>query len=1470
MPQINRIRIINFSYNNDKRHIVDERFDFYKGENALLSLKNGGGKSVLVQLIMQPIIPMVKIQGRKFQDFFKKKKTPTFALIEWKLESEGGYLLTGICIANRETTTRDNQDQENTIKYFTFTVSYNKGNICDIYNIPFCRKVDSNISILSFKDASDFLLEKSRDRVCDVKYFAQDDKMRYNQELLSYNISPEEWKNVIARINSDEGGVIEIFEKCKTSQQLMREWMIKTVETVIFNDQKGKNKLEEMLENLIDEMIENEQYIYEKITLDDFKTELGDIIDKINNLMQNFDRQTEIENKLIMLHKYLVIQIETLKAKIQDNNELINENYKKKAFIDIEERSNDYYVLTEKYEIIKNEHEEIKQEFDNMSLLIDETLHKINILKAAGLSIEINEISAALAFIEEEIKKLKGEAIDQEKIRNLEYTLKYKYSKLNEESNDKINQNEMMLKTIEESIHKLKEKITKSEREITALNHKISFLGAKTETFLIEEKKLKQEIGFNLNRNLFGEADRKDIENAKNSILEKENSLQKQKVNLQNEVDAKNARQIDLQNENEALQEKEIVNAGRISLKEQEKKTYYEREEELRVIYSSYDFDFNKKHSHEAMNQEFKNLVEKYYQSHNEFNSDLQNIDNTISSLKDGTLHVSEKFSVYLNDNDINYETGENYLRKRQKTIRDELLQNLPLLPFSFILTDEEIKKVKSKFDGKYFYNLIPIISYDTLNAKFQNNRSLVEIGNGASLICLYNQKMISAENIDDYLGELQNQRATLAQKVKHYKNAYEQAKKDMDINSSFVFSARYIGELESSIALLIKEKNGIVTRKKDISDENISIEKEKKNFLELLEKIIVEIVKIESYKSKFAQFLTANLQYEADVKDIAALTSQQTLTTNENNEAMKTRETEISKKTEMTNARIYMQFENVKHKDGLARYENASDGELLEGDVKNLESILSSLKNKIEGDLARIEKDKESKHAEISRKSSEMGRLNITPEEYDGTIYNELILKQFEKDFEARTKEKKIVEKQERELSEDKAIAKTNTENALNEVLKIPSEVIPKEDIKLNFKARRDACDQGISDMKAKTREYEGENTIYIKASDKIAEIVDTTKRLPVSREYESDVDIKTYFDLTLASFFNIKKSNSEEEKHFNILYNRTMNKFKEKNTNLDNIIKGLESLKEQAALSPDNYFYFYERAVNQRDMLSDMIKIYEIRLANLEKNKYDMIVQSHLHSMQLYEEVAKITKDSAIKLSGRTAPVSMLKIDMEDPKDKEQSMDKMKAYIETRIQDTKDDLKKEKSKEEIKRNINKYMSSWELLNVISNLDKLVVRAYKIDINANNSQYKTWEQVMKENSGGERFVSFFAVLAALMSYSRTSQKTEDEYIRNKDTKVLLMDNPFGPISSEHLLKPLFEIAKKYQTQLICLTDLKQNSILNCFDLIYMIKIRTNTFGTNEYLKVEEEKREGVDMENDENLEKAVFRVDDYTQVELF
>ena len=49
MSKISRIRILNLNYNNNTIKIDDETFDL-GGQNTLISLRNGGGKSVLVQI----------------------------------------------------------------------------------------------------------------------------------------------------------------------------------------------------------------------------------------------------------------------------------------------------------------------------------------------------------------------------------------------------------------------------------------------------------------------------------------------------------------------------------------------------------------------------------------------------------------------------------------------------------------------------------------------------------------------------------------------------------------------------------------------------------------------------------------------------------------------------------------------------------------------------------------------------------------------------------------------------------------------------------------------------------------------------------------------------------------------------------------------------------------------------------------------------------------------------------------------------------------------------------------------------------------------------------------------------------------------------------------------------------------------------------------------------------------------------
>jgi hypothetical protein len=127
--------------------------------------------------------------------------------------------------------------------------------------------------------------------------------------------------------------------------------------------------------------------------------------------------------------------------------------------------------------------------------------------------------------------------------------------------------------------------------------------------------------------------------------------------------------------------------------------------------------------------------------------------------------------------------------------------------------------------------------------------------------------------------------------------------------------------------------------------------------------------------------------------------------------------------------------------------------------------------------------------------------------------------------------------------------------------------------------------------------------------------------------------------------------------------------------------------------------------------------------------------------------------------------------------------------------------------------------------MQILTSIDSIINR-----LNRNKEIEARFEYAQLDNI-------IFSVLVFIME--RTLSEDEECTLGSISAFLEQKANPFGPISSEHLLQPMFEIAKRHRTQLICLSDLKQNSIMNCFNLIYMLKIRTGAIDGKEYLKFE-------------------------------
>ena len=127
MPHINRVRVNNVRYNFGTQFYDDfiMRFDC---KNVLYDLANGGGKSVLLLLLLQNLIPNCTLDDKQpVEKLFRGEggSTVIHSLIEWKLDDylvkdDYRYMLTGFCA-------RKAKDDENKKYYYTAKIQLTSG-----------------------------------------------------------------------------------------------------------------------------------------------------------------------------------------------------------------------------------------------------------------------------------------------------------------------------------------------------------------------------------------------------------------------------------------------------------------------------------------------------------------------------------------------------------------------------------------------------------------------------------------------------------------------------------------------------------------------------------------------------------------------------------------------------------------------------------------------------------------------------------------------------------------------------------------------------------------------------------------------------------------------------------------------------------------------------------------------------------------------------------------------------------------------------------------------------------------------------------------------------------------------------------------------------------------------------------------------------------------------------------------------
>lgn len=317
MPQINRIRVNNVKYNFGTQFYDDFMMRF-NCSNTLYDLANGGGKSLLMLLLMQNMIPNCTLDDKQpIEKLFRQGSgnTVIHSLIEWKLDpcyqkDNYKYMTTGFC-ARKANAKADEDDAgagvnvagdslSSSVEYFNYCIFYREFGDNDIKNLP----LENNGERITYNGLKAYLrdLEK-KDFGVSVKIF--EGKGDYLNFLTKYGIYESQWE-IVRGINKTEGHVRTYFENSyKTSRKVVEDLLIEEIIQKSYNNTLGvdndEGTMAQTLMDIKDKLLELSKKHAQISGYDSQITAIGGFAEYVKGFKVLYDEKTMLEDRLYKL-----------------------------------------------------------------------------------------------------------------------------------------------------------------------------------------------------------------------------------------------------------------------------------------------------------------------------------------------------------------------------------------------------------------------------------------------------------------------------------------------------------------------------------------------------------------------------------------------------------------------------------------------------------------------------------------------------------------------------------------------------------------------------------------------------------------------------------------------------------------------------------------------------------------------------------------------------------------------------------------------------------------------------------------------------------------------------------------------------------------------------------------------------------------------------------------------------------------
>ncbi|MBQ8148064.1 MAG: hypothetical protein IJ040_04665 [Lachnospiraceae bacterium] len=729
MPSINRIRVNNVKYNFGTQQYDDFTMRMY-GKNTLYDLANGGGKSILMLLLLQNLIPNCTLDEKQpIEKLFRTGggNTTIHSLVEWKLDEpdirEGyRYMTTGFCARKA----KDSPDEEEggkemaAIEYFNYCIFYRDFNDNDIINLPLVKDGER----VSYSGWKNYLKELGRrDLKLEVHVFER--KGEYQRFISRYGLYESHWE-IIRGINKTEGHVRTYFEtNYKTARKVVEDLLIEEIIEKAYLVKIDKN-------DSSDDMAH---------TLLEIKDKLVELARKKREIA-DYDRQTEL------LH--------VLEARVSAFLELY-ENQAKQC-------SNIADVCVTGSTVAKNSEEKMAE----LELRKEEQLSQMNRQRLVQESLKIKRDKLLLEELLEDIRILQEEIATEEasvvacqnelnRKESMNDYLDYWKDKTVKEENEAVieaslHQNEDQLGELQalaarkkqqddQALEEIRSALGKEEQqaaEAKEQTERLERLERETEVILAVAEHEYQQVQERNRKNvqemqdLRGRLSESSFLNPEELLQEQEqqqNGLQNAVAELEQQLRQDRQTYYDWRQEVSGLSKQLENQESRLEQLELQDKTYREQSGTLKRMLEIYVGDSSTKTTEWMTNQDITGLIQSI---NNRYLNNIAMISakkellakgqKRLQQLEEGRLiaptQAVEKAKYYIESrHGMDALFGMDYLAAQTEEVRQQLLASHPLLPYGLLVenfmgldTDAKLRELNLG-DG-----FLPIFNLSMLN----------------------------------------------------------------------------------------------------------------------------------------------------------------------------------------------------------------------------------------------------------------------------------------------------------------------------------------------------------------------------------------------------------------------------------------------------------------------------------------------------------------------------------------------------------------------------------------------------------------------------------------------------------------------------------------------------------------------------------------------------------------------------------